>query len=400
MVLLSINSIKWIEKIEAEYKEINKKSPSSISRWDPDGLLLCEDLIKLSNQATNKAFKYHYSHEAIEVKELISKQIELQFEYSTPINRNNIAVFSSATASLNTVLLWLKSNKKERGLCPRPIYYSIRKVAHVLGIEIELLDCFSKDNYLTSVTKLVDGIRLGKPDFVILTNPVYSVGLMLPPEYIKSIIQACNSVGALLIIDEAFRFSWGPSANYQKALYTDNMIVIRSVSKWLLANGLKFSHITAPIHIIDELELLFAASSGSLTYNQLEFATTIFSSDMDDDAHKIINAAIEYNKKKILSHYTQLCNEVNKETHAKIIHSSSGPCTLLELPLIPNNDKDVQHFLRSLLFNLGVIAIPSWPFSVTRENNPFSIRINLLQVGYQYIEIINNIIDIYHDITK
>lgn len=62
----------------------------------------------------------------------------------------------------------------------------------------------SENGPLLSLTEFIEAIKRVRPKLVCLPNPDSPTGTVFAPEELREIIEACGSVGALILIDEAY----------------------------------------------------------------------------------------------------------------------------------------------------------------------------------------------------
>ena len=91
---------------------------------------------------------------------------------------------------------------------------------------------------------IIDSVLSLKPKLLCLANPDSPTGTILEPEVLKKILTACESVGTVLLIDEAYH----PFYNWTALPWTktsQNLIVVRTFAKaWGLA-GLRIGYAAA-----------------------------------------------------------------------------------------------------------------------------------------------------------
>jgi len=385
--------VSWILELEAEYEKAHGRAPICLSRWDTsDALSYPTLLIEVACRETGGAFRYHYSHELLNLKELVANYVMNSMEYVDEINTKNVAILSSATASLFLILLSLKRHGLKKGLSCRPIYWSIRQNCSDLGLQLELLDCYSRNNYLIPWNEFVQRIRSEKYDFVILTNPIYSVGLEIDSQYISALQQSCKDAGSLLIIDEAFHMPWFPTPRLPT--YSQDMIVVRSPTKKLFANGLKIAHVVGPQEIINDIEKLSEPVIGGLHFGQVRFAEILYNAEDHKDIHSGIKTMFESNIQMLSAYYERIQEICRNFGGARLAKANSGSSTILELARLYNSDSIVEQLVFTAIRSRGISIIPSWRYSITRDGNPFGIRINLAQVGEVYVECVRQILEL------
>lgn len=90
----------------------------------------------------------------------------------------------------------------------------------------------------SSYELLVSFIRNCKPKLVLHVNPGQPIEVCLSPTHMAGVARACQDVGALLVIDEAY-YGFGAPTALRLIEDFDNVVILRSFSKAMGAAGLR-----------------------------------------------------------------------------------------------------------------------------------------------------------------
>ncbi|HLA51361.1 MAG TPA: threonine-phosphate decarboxylase CobD [Thermodesulfobacteriota bacterium] len=101
--------------------------------------------------------------------------------------------------------------------------------------------------------KLFDEIKKGY-DIVYMGNPANPTGALISKKTILGIAAECKKYKTILIIDEAFIDFVEEDSVKQEAVLFDNLIVIRSMTKFFAMPGLRLGYIIAHDKIISEFK--------------------------------------------------------------------------------------------------------------------------------------------------
>jgi aspartate aminotransferase len=181
--------------------------------------------------------------------------------YNMEIREDEIAVGSGST-QLTMEVLSVLLDPKDKILLLDPTYVNFLPQLMVGFSDIEILRFpiidenewkFMADEKIDEFSNL---ILNEKPKIILLTSPDNPTSKVLSDEFIKKTLEAVKKVGGFLIIDFAYKelvyedklpsyFSWPPS---------DNLILLRSNSKWCRGLGRRLGWIEAPKFVINAME--------------------------------------------------------------------------------------------------------------------------------------------------
>lgn len=105
---------------------------------------------------------------------------------------------------------------------------------------------------------------------VALLNPNNPIGNIYTQEEIDQVIKKTKSVGAILIIDEAYHYFY-PNTFLETALKNDNVIILRTFSKAFSIPALRLGVVIANpkiIHYINNAKLTFDVNSVALLFGE------------------------------------------------------------------------------------------------------------------------------------
>jgi len=91
---------------------------------------------------------------------------------------------------------------------------------------------------------IFDALREHKPKLLCLPNPDSPTGTALPPETLREILVACESVGTVLLVDEAYH-PFHVSSIVSSTQLSPNLVVARTFAKAWGAAGLRIGYAVA-----------------------------------------------------------------------------------------------------------------------------------------------------------
>ena len=113
-----------------------------------------------------------------------------------------------------------------------------------------------RDDFTIDITLASEQIAHEKPELVFLATPNNPSGTSVPLSEIETLTRAAQSVGGLMVIDEAYaEFSTEPSAVTLLATYP-NLVVIRTMSKAFAFAGVRLGYLAADPLVVDAMQLV------------------------------------------------------------------------------------------------------------------------------------------------
>ena len=101
--------------------------------------------------------------------------------------------------------------------------------------------------------KLLKALREGRPNLLILANPNNPTGVAIPAEILFKIVRLCQKQRTWFLADESFiDFTSQPSL-VRQASRQENLIVLRSFTKFFALPGLRIGYVVASSPVIKEL---------------------------------------------------------------------------------------------------------------------------------------------------
>lgn len=134
-------------------------------------------------------------------------------------------------------------------MAPLPGFVMYEMSAKIQGVEfigIELDADFELD-----VDTMLQAIHTHQPALVYLAYPNNPTANLWSDEAMHSIIQACEMVGSLVVIDEAYQ-PFASKSFIQEMTHYQNVLLLRTLSKFGLA-GVRLGYLVGPSHIVNQI---------------------------------------------------------------------------------------------------------------------------------------------------
>ena len=189
-------------------------------------------------------------------------------------------ILGSGTSDL--IRLTFETVKPERTLIVGPTYGEYARMAKLAGSEVEIFMLQNLDDFELDINLFVKQLN-DTIDMLILCNPNNPTSKLITRGQLDNILNACLSHDIFVMVDEAY-IEFVKDTNLATAIpFTrkyDNLIVLRSVSKFFAAPGIRFGYaITANIDFLE------AAGNAKTPWNVNTFAC--IAGIMFEDEHYI-----------------------------------------------------------------------------------------------------------------
>lgn len=178
-------------------------------------------------KATNEINIYPDS-ESLELKAVISER----FGFS----KDELLIGAGITELIRLVALTFV---KKRVVIPKHTYGEYEPASKMMGAsvkKIEMPELVIKPEMISQ--------NIGKNDIIFLCNPNNPTGQYLKEDEIRSVSECAEDKNALLVIDEAYMdFVEGGFDSTKLALHSDNLIILRSLTKSFTIPGIRLGYL-------------------------------------------------------------------------------------------------------------------------------------------------------------
>lgn len=155
------------------------------------------------------------------------------------------------------ISLFIQLLKPKKALLPIPSYSEYEREISLIGGTVEYFPLLQEDNFTLSISSLYKALE-NNIDLLILCNPNNPTSTAIQINELKQILSFCKERNIFVIIDETYVEFVENIAEITATPLTDffdNLIVLRGVSKFFAAPGLRFGYgITGNVHLLAELD--------------------------------------------------------------------------------------------------------------------------------------------------
>lgn len=382
-------SIKELMKAKNSYILEHGNEPIFLSNWDSDAKSISIPDFDY-NLVKEDAQKYYYFTDEINNKRYFNTFY--QHNFNSSLDDDNFTIASNGTSCLMLSLIALKEMELNNVLITTPIYFSTLNLLDEFNYNVDRFNLSSKNNYKIDLQKLEDDIKKKNIQILIITNPLFGIGIELDEDVISKISKICNKYDVWFIMDYVYGgFPWKTNNpidyvfnnNIYNALRVSNKhVFIESISKRIFLNGVKTALIFTTRELLKRILRVSIFTVGSMSATQSKIIKEIYSIDNTETIIQQISNNVEIAKRNYDKIWTMLNN-----SNIKISDSSCGYFSLISIPKA-NNCNDMK-FAIKILNDTGVLTTPHSRYLLDDSN--YSFRINLLLDEYELINGITKI---------
>lgn len=156
--------------------------------------------------------------------------------------------------SIELIYLIPQVIKPKQSLILSPSFSELERACLISGSRIMRIGLREKDNFCLNVEDIIANLKAVQ--LLSIVNPNNPTGILLSPEELSRLVEACQEYGVWLVVDEAF-LDFVPQADkhslINKAAVSERLIVLRSMTKFYALAGLRLGYTVANSAIISKL---------------------------------------------------------------------------------------------------------------------------------------------------
>jgi len=146
----------------------------------------------------------------------------------------------AGNGAMEILHLLMQTLKPRRMLIFEPTFGEYRRVSQISGAEISTVFLNRQDGFRLEPEVVLN--NLSNAELVFLCNPNNPTGHLIPDDSLLEITEICRRLGVFLVVDESFLDflpEWRRLTLCARAVDADNMLVLRSLTKFFAMPGLR-----------------------------------------------------------------------------------------------------------------------------------------------------------------
>ena len=342
-----------VDELCVKYYKLFGFEPFNISLWDPSDEFSQKMLPFLDIKYPQNVINYKYTHQIIDIKDLLLKQFGID-----PENKNGILT-PNGTSSIMLAVHWIKMKgyKRLNVLCPS--YFSLINNCQMENIEFVKHEM----NYKTGQIKGIDAQDY-KGEVFWFTNPFYSLGHHITGDSLRLIEELLED--NIVIVDDCVAQKGKELSRYFGN--HPNFLGMYAPHKSISVNGVKFSILTFNHEDKVFFEQCVDYMCGGLNIASLA-AIDHFLNGSYDSYRQVFQKTIN----KTHEWVNNICAKTRGAYYA---NKDQHYLTSIFFPEIPYNSGGNRDFLWDITEKTGATFIPGILNNYPEESG-FSFRINM-----------------------
>jgi aspartate/methionine/tyrosine aminotransferase len=376
----------WILDLLKSYKQQSLKIPIFVSDWDTlneEAEYPLKFISNALNMNSTSVLPYTFSDEQDEIKQLVLKELG---RGNVILAESNLAISLSATAALYLSIISLYKQGQRRFLLFTPVYYSIIETLKDLKADIFYYHLLDRSAFAIDFDRL-ENMLANNIDVLFISDPVYCVGKDISQVLLKRIADLCNKYNCYLFLDNTLGgLEWEGTAtgvfNHNKiesVKSAEKYLIVDSLTKRMLVNGLKHALIFADERLVSEIEDLASQVYGGFCFPQLQLMRELYAGQNI----KEVSDMLQHNIQLIKANY-QLLNSFLIGSPFSLYEANSGYFTMIVHDRYLSSEVNIEAQIKSCLYDFNTFLLPPWYFNFDDQNH-FGVRVNLLKQPSSYL---------------
>jgi histidinol-phosphate aminotransferase len=190
-------------------------------------------------------FTQYPDSEATELRGELSRRLGVP-----PVN----LLVGSGTTELIRLIALTYFRQGDKVMLLEPTYGEYETASRIAGAQLIKYRAREEDGFVPRIKEVTDFVRKNRPDAVFICNPNSPAGYYLNRHNFEAVLEAMQ--GRLVILDEAYVSFVEESWDSTGLIESDNVVVLRSMTKDYGMPGLRLGYAVAHQEIIKNLRLV------------------------------------------------------------------------------------------------------------------------------------------------
>jgi threonine-phosphate decarboxylase len=139
--------------------------------------------------------------------------------------------------------------RPKKALIVEPAFSEYRSALEVSGCKVDSFISKENDGFYPGLARLFAELERGY-EILFLANPANPTAVLLDRDTVLDIAGRCRGYGTILVVDEAFIDFVEEGSVKEEATFRDNLIVLRSMTKFFSMTGLRLGYAVAHKEIV------------------------------------------------------------------------------------------------------------------------------------------------------
>ncbi len=185
------------------------------------------------------------AHQLMRYPDIELRELRSAISAATGIEELSVVIANGAAALIDAAVRAVKQQTAARCLLPVPSFSEYRRALDGAGYTTVQLPLDAERDFRIDTEALAETIAHERPRLCIVANPHNPSGSALPRDAIEQLLRAANSAGTFILLDEAFIDYLPAESLTSVAAKTENLIVLRSLTKFYGMPALRVGYAVA-----------------------------------------------------------------------------------------------------------------------------------------------------------
>src|SRR5712692_7681935 len=185
------------------------------------------------------------AHRLMRYPDIELRDLRTAISAATSIEETSVVIANGASALIDASVRAVKQQTAARCVLPVPSFSEYCRALDAAGYTTVELPLQAERDFRIDTEALAETIAHERPRLCILTNPHNPSGSALPRDVIEQLLRAASSAGTFILLDEAFIDYLPAETLTPVASHTENLIVLRSLTKFYGMPALRVGYAVA-----------------------------------------------------------------------------------------------------------------------------------------------------------
>jgi len=233
------------------------------------------------------------THQLMRYPDIELRELRTAISAAAGIDEASVVIANGAAALMDAAVRAVKPKTDARCVQPVPSFSEYRRALDAAGYTTVQLPLDAERDFRIDTKVLSETLARERPQLCIITNPHNPSGSALPRHAIEQLLRAASGAGTFILLDEAFIDYLPAESLTSVAARTENLIVLRSLTKFYGMPALRIGYAVATPEVSSAIRAqipswpvtTLAASAALEALQDTDYATRTRKANADERSH-------------------------------------------------------------------------------------------------------------------
>ncbi len=185
------------------------------------------------------------AHRLMRYPDIELRELRTAISAAAGIEEFSVVIANGTSALIDAAVRAVKQQTAAHCVLPVPSFSEYRRALDAAGYTTVQLPLHAERDFRIDTKTLAETIARERPRLCILSNPHNPSGSAFPRDAIQQVLRTASSAGAFILVDEAFIDYLPKESSTSVAAKTENLIVLRSLTKFYGMPALRVGYAVA-----------------------------------------------------------------------------------------------------------------------------------------------------------